>query len=282
MINTDSNNTDHFLLRKLREIILKEDRKELDELRKMLEEPEQLSKKVSPIIEERLNFLKENFPAEFKQTVEKIIDAKLIQSQERLLNILYPKIGQMIRKYIAHQFQLLRESIEQQVRQSWFGRLRARLLGINEAELILSRLGKSSIQEIYVIQRDSGLLLGSASVNEAAMDKEMIAGMLTAIKAFAEDAFKLGEEELDMIQYGGFQVIIYNFFNFYLALAINGTLSTEEQEELTEDLLEFAEKELAIVDLSEANYKLNVEIKRKLEKRFFKNTAPILIDQPAQ
>ena len=95
----------------------------------------------------------------------------------------------------------------------------------------------------------------------------MIAGMLTAIKAFVEDAFKRTDEELQGIRYGGYEILIHNFFNYYIALAIAGSISEQELDELAEKILQFAANELNH-DLREPNPVFYAKIKTQLEAYF--------------
>ena len=54
--------------------------------------------------------------------------------------------------------------------------------------------------------------------------------MLTAIKAFVDDAFRHSNEELELIQYGQYQILVKDFFNFYIAVAIKGALTATLKE----------------------------------------------------
>ena len=128
-------------LKKLRQILLQKDREELEYIRRVLDEQDLLSERVSPIVQEHLDLLKQHFPREFQIEVEKVIDIKLRQSQEELINIIYPKLGQLIKKYIANEIQKIRERVEAQVKDSFVGRMRHRFTGIKESDRILSQLG---------------------------------------------------------------------------------------------------------------------------------------------
>lgn len=261
-------------MHKLREILLVEDREELQQLKTVLGDPALLSERVGPIIEERLDFLKKNFPVEFQLAVEKIVEQKLEASREELLEIIYPTLGQMIKKYIQHQFQLLKESLEEQIRGTFhrgiLGRLRYALFGVKAKEMssaIISRMDRPVIEEMFVIEHHSGILLGSASRHET-MDLDMIAGMLTAIKAFVEDAFKRGQERLESIQYSTYSIVLENFHTFYVAAAISGSISAKEKSELSDDLAKFVQTELR-VNLKKKDGSSHFEIQRKLEQHFF-------------
>lgn len=262
------------MMDKLRDILLAEDREELQRLKNVLDNPLLLSKRVSPIIEERIDFIKNNFPVEFRLAVEKIVEQKLELSKEELLEIIYPTLGLMIRKYIQHQFQQLKDNLEEQIRNTFqrgiIGRIRYLLFGVKPAQMsqsIIASLDGPAIEEIYVIEHHSGILLGSASRQET-VDMDMVAGMLTAIKAFVEDAFRRGDERLESIQYGTFSILLENFHTYYIATAISGSISAIEKTTLSENLAKFAQTELRI-NLKKRDGSSNYEIKQRLEKHFF-------------
>ena len=95
------------LMSQLREILLKEDRSALMEVQRILDERDLLENRINPIIEDHLTYLKQNFPQEFKQVVNKQIEQKLKDSQQEIIDVIYPVLGKMITKYINLQFQLL-------------------------------------------------------------------------------------------------------------------------------------------------------------------------------
>lgn len=262
------------LLGQLKKILLQQDRKEINAIKDTLYKQENLKREVDPIIEKRIDYLKEHFPEELGVQVNRMVEVKIEESKEQLLNVIYPVLGQMIRKFVSYQFQLLKDRIDNQV-QSVFstrgliGQIRSRIFGIKSSDLILSDLDKPVVEEVYVIQRDSGLLVGSYSRQET-MDKDMIAGMLTAIRSFAQDAFQMENQELDMINYGNFKIVVQSFFSYYIAVALTGSLSSKEQGDLSELLLEFAEDEMEDVNLHLITSQLNQEISQKLEKYFTK------------
>ena len=198
--------------------------------------------------------------------VEKMIDRRLQASQEKILNVIYPVMGRMIKKYIAHQFELLQEKIDTQLNRGIIGRIRMYFSGIKESEAILSQAYHPFIEEIFVIYKYSGLLVGSASLNET-VDKDIIAGMLTAIKSFAEDAFRREQEELEMIQYGAYSIMLHNFHSYYIAIAMTGALTANQREQFEADLFIFAEKELNPL-MENVDDSTHYKIKEKLEQYF--------------
>ncbi len=261
------NGNEELLISKLREILLKEDRGELQRLNSIINTPDLLSAKVVPIVEERMEFVRQNFPREYKIVVNKIVDEKLRESRDELLDVLYPVLGKMIKKYISQQFQEIKDTIDKQLRNTFssknvVGRFKSMVFGVQKSDLMLSQIDNPRVEEIFVIQHNSGILLGSASMNKT-IDQDVIAGMFTAIKAFVEDAFQREREELELIQYGTYKIVIQNFHTFYIAVAVGGSLSNTEKTELSEQLMDFANKHLAYVNIA-GNSNYFEEISQKL------------------
>lgn len=260
------------LLQRLREILLHEDRDALAEVRNTLHDPIWFRNNANPVIEEHIEYLKNNFPKEFNKSVEKIVDRRIKASQSEILDTIYPVLGSMIKKYLNYQLQLLREGIEERVKEltdtkNIWKRIKASLFGIKSSDLILSDMAKPKIEEIFVIQRDSGLLIGSVS-RENTIDKEAIAGMFTAIKAFIEDAFQRDDkEELELISYASYKILIHNYHSYYLALALSGVVVGEDEEQFRSRLQDFSRKYL--VGYQHSNFdELNSEISMRLKEYF--------------
>jgi len=272
MDSSGQHHSDQQQIEQIREILLRKDRHALQRLEEILNSPGEMARRVLPIIEEQLEEFESHFPQAYRLAVEKLIERKLKQSQDELLDLLYPIMGKMIRKYIAQQLQALRESVENQVRQSFLGRLRARLFGVKESDMIISMAAESRVEEAYVVEQNSGLLIGSASLHPT-IDKELIAGMLTAIKSFVVDAFQQGDAELEMVNYGHFQILIQDFYTFYIALAINGTLTAQEKEKLSGQMLEFANRELAR-KIDPDNPVFHLHLQEKLRAYFIHSKDP--------
>ncbi|MEL6718839.1 MAG: hypothetical protein AAFO82_02245 [Bacteroidota bacterium] len=241
----ENSSTNKEALEQLRAILLKEDRSKLEVIRDRLDSAEEFSKRVSPIIEERLEFFKAEFPNEFRIVIQGFIDERIESSQEEILNVIYPVMGKMIKKYIQHQFELLRESINNQIElqkkriiPNWMSKKNT---SITPADRILSNIDTSIIHEIYVIQKYSGILLGSYSGSDV-IDRDALAGMLTAIKSFVEDAFKQGSQELEIIRYQNYQIFVYNLYTYYIAVAAEGSLSAKQVGQLEEGIMNVGEK----------------------------------------
>ena len=234
------------LMSQLRDILLKEDRSTLTELQEILNNKSLLSGRVNPIIEEHLDFLKHNFPKEYAKIVDRLIEQKLKDSQQQILDIVYPVMGKMITKFVNLQMQQLKEGIDAQIngifsRQGFVKHIKNRILGVKTSDMLIAAADKPILEEIFVIERDSGLMFGSAALFPS-VNRDVVAGMLTAIKSFVEDAFERDNEDLEMIQYGTYRILLQNYPFYYFALALSGSVSTSESEILRGQIVDFIDK----------------------------------------
>lgn len=231
------------LMSQLKDILLREDRSTLLDLQRTLNERELLEKKINPIVVDHLEFLRHNFPKEYAQIVNKMVEQKIKSSQAEIVEAIYPVLGGMITKFINFKFQELKDTIDDQINTLKYNYnpvfwLRNRFLGIKDSNMILANIDKPLLEEIFVIERDSGLLIGGATLYPS-VNRDVVAGMMTAIKAFVEDAFMREKEELELIQYGQYKIVIENFPYYYFAAAISGSISTTEAGKLRSDIIEF-------------------------------------------
>lgn len=263
---------------KLREILLEKDWEERDQLAQKLEDLDdqlnsrnRLEEKIQPILDdERIN-LRNKFPELFGPQITESISKQIRESQDEVVEVLYPIIGRMIKKYITSEMEKLSERIDHQMElafswEGWKIRIKAWISGTPQKDMIISKLIEPKIEEIYVIERNSGMLLGSFSKN-ASLDRDMVAGMLTAIKAFVEDAFTGETQELSNIDYDNFKITIKNFKSFFVAVVTSGGMNAQFRDKLDDTLLDFAQKVLKKAkEGSGANHQ--TEISEGLEKYF--------------
>ncbi len=259
-------------MEELRRILLHSDRAEIDELRDILADRARLAERVAPIFEERINYLKSNFPQELGKYVDTAIERKLLVSNELLLDIIYPSLGKLVRKFVEQQIGQLKDSIQDQIRSAtsvdtWRRRFRSTVLGVDESALLLERISLSTIEEIFVVQHNSGLLLGVYSRGET-VDRDLMAGMFTAIKSFAEDAFAMGHEQLETIDYGSYKILIQNSYQYYIAIVVSGVLSSAERELLTNEAVQFANTSLRGMNFEHIDEMLQTEIGKKIKAHF--------------
>ena len=276
--------TDTEKLLQLKELLLTEDRdfandilRKLDLLEETVYVNENLSEKVNPIIDRKIETLIDEMPDKLGPTITATLKSEIKNSQDSIVDALFPIIGKMIKKYIQQEMKTLSDNINAQV-QSTFSikkikrKIKALFFEISEIDIVMSELSAPKLQQVFVIEKGSGLVIASHSKtdpsdNEHAkqtIDQDMIAGMLTAIKNFVEDAFNAGNQSLENIEYELYTIQIQNFSSYYMAVVVSGAIDNNFKSKFQDYMLDFADQNLK---KSLDNHKL---ISEKLEI-FFKN-----------
>ena len=229
----------------LRELLLEEDREKISALNQEIIASDKIAARVDPLIDAKIKDLRENFPEYFGDTITETIKVQIRDSQDEVVDALYPIMGKMVKKFIIAEITKLSENINDKVKKTFsfkgmFKRFKGRLSGVSDGDVILQDAFKPKIEEVFVIEKNSGILLGNHSTGNIA-NKDMVSGMLTAIKAFAEDAFSKEGQNLEDVKFETFQILLYNFKTVYVAVAASGVLNTEFKGKLTDQVNDFAE-----------------------------------------
>ncbi len=180
------------------------------------------------------------------------IRRKIRDDRTEMIEAFYPIIGQLVARSVAEAIRDLARSIDQRMRTSFspatlWRRLQARAGGLSDGEIALRGALPFFVSEIFLIHRPSGLLLHHLSgATTASTDSDLVSGMLTAIRDFAEDSFGRGREgQLDEIQYGEQRILIETAQHVYLAVVVNGVEPPGFHDTLRERLYEIQNEHIA-------------------------------------
>jgi len=222
-------------------------------LEELINEQQKLSGKVNPIIDEKLIEFTRSIPDTLGPTITKTLAEQIKNSKDQVVEALYPIMGKMIKKYISQEISLLTERINTQLEDSfsannWKRKIRSLLGGVKEEELLLSELESiSQVEQVLVIEKNSGVLLGQYTKRET-IDKDMVSGMLTAIKSFVEDAFNEKGQNLELIEYELYHIHIQSFVSFYIAVAISGEYNLIFKNKIQDIIFNFTDNFLNLFD----------------------------------
>lgn len=201
----------------LREILLGAERQRADDLAQQVAE-----------LERQVND-KDALIALLMPVLGDVLRQKIRDARAEMVEALYPIIGQVVVRAVSEAIRDLARSVDAQMRtsltpQSVWQRLRGRLGGVSEGEMMLRQALPFAVAEVFLIERPSGLLLWYVSSQPAeTRDSDVISGMLTAIRDFTQDAFGGDrEDELDEIQYGERRIVIEAAQHAYLAVVVDG------------------------------------------------------------
>lgn len=260
----------------LKDILFEEEKKKYVEFNKKLKE---VNLKIDDSLENRevpegelsqiIDKMVEVMPERLGPTITTTLKVQIRESKDEVVQALFPIIGQMIKKYVAQEIAVLSEKIDRQLERAFSLenlklRMKAMVSGVSYADLILQKSGEAQIQQLFIIEEYSGMLMASYS-RKKTMDQDMIAGMLTAIKSFANEAFDQQEQQLETITYDSLTIYVQSFNKFYLAVAMSGTMSAEFKRKLDQTILSFIKDVTA--KMTDLDHK---KMEKKIEQYFKK------------
>lgn len=207
-------------LQELRDILLREDEAYLTET-------------VQAVLAEatagRVDASKDEMAEALAPVLGQAIRIQIKESQADIVDALYPIIGKAIQRAVAEAMRSLAQRVDEGLRSTFSlkrlaRRLRARVQGIPESELLLREALPYEVQQLFLIHRESGILLKHMAHDPAhATDSDLIGSMLTAIRDFAEDTFGTEQEGgLGQIQYDDLSILIEPGPWAYLAVVVEG------------------------------------------------------------
>lgn len=207
---------------------------EIARLREQLQDKERLIETIQPVISDSLSRKIRESRDEMAQTLAPVMGAaikkQIAEARDDVVDALYPVIGQTIRRSVAEAMKKLVQSVNERLDRALSMRtlrvkIRAKLTGVSAEELLLKEAVPFEIREIFLIHKESGLLIShvSGSTEEPGESEDVISGMLTAIRDFARTAFS-GEEtrDLSIIQYEDLQIYLESGRYAYLAIVVTG------------------------------------------------------------
>lgn len=206
---------------------------EAEQLRRQAADSEDLAARLTPIFSDlvgrQIRDSRDEMAEALAPVMGEAIRVQIRNSRKDMIEALYPIIGETVQRALGAAIRELQRNIDARLRATFGpqGILRtawARLHGVPPSEVVLRDSLPFSIQEVFIIQRDSGLLLAHSHSGSEVTDSDLISGMLTAIRDFARDAFGQGQKdkELDEIQYGDRRIILQDGQAAYLAVVITG------------------------------------------------------------
>ncbi|MBW4672166.1 MAG: BON domain-containing protein [Cyanomargarita calcarea GSE-NOS-MK-12-04C] len=195
-----------------------------------------LASAVPIAITEQIRVAPEEISEAFAPTMGRAIKKQIEIEKDTVVDALYPIIGSTISKYMAETIRAINQQVEDTLSVKGITRkFRAKLQGVSEAELILKEALPFVVQAIFLIHKASGLVISEIQRSDAQrLESEMVAGMLTAIRSFANDCITQSGNvsELDAIDYGTSKIILEVAGYCYLAIVVQGEPSKEFIQEM--------------------------------------------------
>ena len=193
-------------IEKLRRLILDEEQQRLDRLETRLGDDEALKASLVPIIAETLRDAGvqdyRRLAGALAPVVLQSIKTEIHNSRDMMVDALYPITGRLVSAAVRNAFRDLVEQLNQKLDSSlsmdrWRTRIKAKMTGRSEAEILLSEGAAFEITDLLLINRETGLLVAQAGQegDEGGMDSQLLGSILTAIMAFVRDAMQDSPEQ---------------------------------------------------------------------------------------
>jgi hypothetical protein len=240
-------------LHTLRELLLAEDRmvqenigQEVNQLKDILLEEDKLEAHLKVHFEGQVKYLQEHFPKLFGRYLGEAIKLQIKSSQNDIIDALYPIIGKMIGRYLKAEIQRISQQIDEKLQNPFsFENIKLRLKsifsGVSYHEVLMEEVARAELQEIFVIDKESGMLLGHHSL-EGITHPDMVAGMLKGLQDFVEHALERASEELEFLEYESHTFLLHHFQTVTFAIVVDGELNATFRSRLRQYVYDFYEK----------------------------------------
>jgi outer membrane protein OmpA-like peptidoglycan-associated protein len=165
------------------------------------------------------------------------------ENPQPVVDALYPIMGPAIRRSIGEALADMMQAFNRAVEQSlspralkW--RLDAWRTGQPYAHVVLLNTLVYRVEQVFLIHRETGLLLGHAQTEHARVqDPDMVSGMLTAIRDFVGDSFHVSQEDgVETIRLGELSVRVRVGPKAVLAAVVRGNAPESLRTRLSETL----------------------------------------------
>ncbi len=246
---------DHESFHALRTLLVGQEFDRLDAMHARLDDREARRRDVAEVLPHVLldHASDPRFTHALTPPVERAITASVRQNPGPLADALFPVMGPAIRKAVAAALTGMVESLNRTLEHSlsWRSlawRVEAMRTGKSFGEVMLLHTLVYRVEQVFLIERPSGLLLQHVTEGEEGVrDADMVSGMLTAIRDFVQDSFQVKDgEALEAMNVGGLAVWIEQGPRALIAAVIRGsaphTLRTTLQGAIERIHLEFSDE----------------------------------------
>lgn len=159
--------------------------------------------------------------------ISRAIAQQVQEAHDEMAEALYPVIGRTIQRAVTESMRDLARRIDHMMRCSmrmfFLWRLVLWIRGIRPSDAALREALPFQVNELFLIHRESGLLIQHLSASATLTDADLIASMLAAIRAYVQESFlPHSDHSLDSIEYGDMQILVEEGPAALLAVVVQG------------------------------------------------------------
>ncbi len=178
-----------------------------------------------------------------QSVISPAISREIENNKDSMIDALYPIMGGMISKYVTQSIKELMENINKKIEsglslKGYKRKIKAKLTGVSEAELLLEESSDASILSLFVIHKETGLLIAEAhDKNREIDDASMVASMADAIKDFVDDWMRNLDQkeslsEVQILSYGNATLYIESAGSVYMVAFMDSEPDYEQRQEI--------------------------------------------------
>jgi len=216
---------------KLKALLLSEEMAQIQALQKLLNDKQQFSQKISEVLDPATDLTIAENPA-FQKKFSKIDSLSYVRAikanKQTFIDALLPIIGPMIRKSVSSAIRRFVSDVNRAVEMGISAKaLKWRWIafrtGVPFAEIVFNNTIKYQVQQVFLIDNHSGLLIEHAGHEESLLqDKDAMSAMLTAIQDFVKDSVSSDGEGLSAAELGDNLVWLVHGNQANMAVVIKG------------------------------------------------------------
>lgn len=218
---------------RLRRLLLAGDRDRLASVERRLSDPDVRAEELSHVLPEsfaRAAHHGNRLGLALAGVLDEALAASIKKNRRELAAALSPAMGPAIRRAIGETLRTMVDSFNQVLQHGvsphalrW--RIEAWRTGRPFAEVVLSHSLVYRVEQVFLVHRQSGLLLQHVTAGAAGTgDADLVSGMLTAIQDFVRDSFAVdAEQAVDTMRVGDLTVWVEQGEEAYLAAVIRGS-----------------------------------------------------------
>lgn len=209
------------------------------------------------------------------------VKTEILNSQDALVQALYPMTGQMVKAYVASAMKDLVNQVNRRLESNALMlRIKSLTTGRSMAELALAESQRLDVEELLLIRRSTGELIARWPDRSTHSNHDhVLGGVLTAINSFATEALEADENTLRQIDLGASQVYLRSSPTYLLAAKCTGSAGASIEQIIDDEFLttvsglkgDTSESELARKGVQE----LGPHISTRIEEQY------AVLDRPA-
>lgn len=229
---------------RLQELLLNHERERLDQLENQ-QQSDQRQQRLRSDLPQTLDQLRgdPDLRASLSSPVTAALHESIERDRESVASLLFPVMGPAIRRAVQESLRSAVQRINLALEhglspRAWRWRLESWRSGEPFAQIVLRHSLSFSVNELFLIHRNTGLMMVRRSRREVlALDQDAVASMLTAIQNFLRQSLTdIAEDPLRTVEMGGASLWLINGPDAILAAVIEGEPPLSLREGMHESL----------------------------------------------